>query len=231
MLPQIDIQMPVRRGGFVVSEVVERWLLQDADLSLYVDAGPDLVLEGTAEAAIELLSSDPEHAGLMRLRMLASAKRNRLFERGRSPYVYLADPDVLLPPQPIMGQMVEALDADSTVGAVGLLYIDEYDGHVGAGAMLLRRSSLATIGTLRHLAKFCECDYIKHRLEAVGQRVLALPSDVVHFRDDYAAGYADYPLQQIAVQPDGQVPVASLREFLSRQGAPFRLGFDLGNGA
>ena len=51
-MPQIDIQMPVRRGGFVVSEVVERWLLQDADLSLYVDAGPDLVLEGTAKAVI-----------------------------------------------------------------------------------------------------------------------------------------------------------------------------------
>lgn len=227
MKHHVDIHMPVRKGGFLTGDVVRSLLNQDARLYIYVDAGDDLHFQGESEAILSLISSGDTHLGLIRKRLAACWKRNRLRLLGTSPYIYLADPDVLLPPEPLFGSMIDLLESDPEVGAVGLCYLPEYEGHVATGSMMIARDTLEQVGELRHLAKFCECDYIKDRLEAEGLRVCALrPGYITHLREEYAGGYPDYTPVSATPEIGGLIPNQILENAAARHGVRFKILFD-----
>ena len=227
MKHHVDIHMPVRDGGFIAGDTVRRLLNQDACISLYVDAGDDLRFQGESEAILSLISSDDTHLGLIRQRLAACWKRNRLRHLGTSRYIYLADPDVLLPPEPLFGSMIDLLESDPEVGAVGLCYLPEYEGHVATGSMMIARHTLEQVGELRHLAEFCECDYIKDRLEAKGLRVCSLrPGYITHLREEYRGGYPDYAAVRTAPEIGGLISNKSLEKAAALHGVRFKIFFD-----
>ena len=87
------------------------------------------------EQLLALIATSTEHADKIRKSTKPAFKRNKLQTLGSSPYVYLADPDVLLPDRPFFGSMISAFERNPQLGAVGLCYQDT--DHVACGSMML----------------------------------------------------------------------------------------------
>ncbi|MCH8292574.1 hypothetical protein IH992_15890, partial [Candidatus Poribacteria bacterium] len=148
METQVDIQMPLIKGGFVIGDVIQRLLMQDVDFSLYIDAGADFEFSEDHDRLLELITGPAEdkgrNVGIVKKRIRITSKRNRLRLKGDSPYVYLADADLLLPQKPFFGGMIRALAENTKVGAIGLCCYSDRD-HVSCASMMLRRRDFVKI--------------------------------------------------------------------------------------
>ena len=172
METQVDIQMPIRKGGFVIGDVIHRLLLQDVAFTFYVDADEDFTFSPEQEQLLTLVATSNEHADRIRKSTKVAFKRNRLRTCGSSPYVYLADPDVLLPERPFFGSMIRAFERNPQLGAVGLCY--QESDHVACGSMMLRRTDFIQIGELRGTGRSCVCGNIQMKLQESNLRVIPL---------------------------------------------------------
>ena len=172
MEKHIDIQMPVKKGSFIIGDVIQRLLLQDVPFTLYVDAGEDLEISPDHERLLTLIATSPEDVNRIKKACSVAFKRNRLRLRGDSSYVYLADTDVLLPEQPFFSSMIRAFERNPDLGTVGLCYQDS--NHVASGSMMLRRTDFIKIGELRGTGKSCVCAYIQTKLREANLRVVPL---------------------------------------------------------
>ena len=144
---RVDVQMPVRAGGFIPVNVIQSLLTQDADFTFYVDATDDFVFPKDHDEMLNLLGASPENEARIRTGIRTAFKRNKMRECGDSPYVYLADPDVLLPERPVLGSMVRGLERHPQLGAVGVRYLNSR--HIATGSMMLRRTDFERIGELK----------------------------------------------------------------------------------
>jgi hypothetical protein len=190
MFTTVDIQMPVRHGGFIASDVLEKFPIQDVAFTFYVDATEDFSFTKAHGKMLKLTTTSRQHEYRMQISIKAAFKRNKMLLSGDSPYVYLADPDVLLPKRPVFGSMVDALERHPLLGAVGLCY--QENQHVGAGSMMLRRRDLERIGELKGGAS-CVCSYISNRLRDEG--LYTIPFQTVratHLKPEYEDGYRKY---------------------------------------
>ena len=222
----VDVQMPVRKGGFISGDVIERLLGQDVGFTFYVEAGDDLQLSPDGESGLDLIARSSEHLKRMKKSTRIAFKRNKLRLRGESPYVYLADNDILLPERPIFGGMIEAFERRPELGAVGLCY-QPNNTHVACGSMMLRRRDLLQIGPFRDTATSCVCGYIGRQLEARGLHVVPVkrykPTDL---RRKYQDGYPDYEITRCCISPDGILSRTFLEDTVRRHGRCFRLFID-----
>jgi hypothetical protein len=115
------------------------------------------------QALLELIAASPRTTGRIQTTIRAAFKRNKMRRLGTSPYVYLADPDVLLPDAPVLGAMVRGLQKHPKLGAVGVCY--HPNNHVAAGAMLLRRKDWLRIGQIKGAGASC----VRLHSEATGR--------------------------------------------------------------
>lgn len=245
--PILDVLMPLKHGSYVRGDVIEGYLAQGVPFDWYVDAAPDLEIDAGARALLALVSVGPFWCHHMTYMARILAKRNRLRARGRSPVVYLADADVILPPTRVWPGMLAALEGRAALGAVGVIYAVDWPHaryHVGAGSMLLRRSDLEAIGPLRGAP--CECTYIRTRLGALGKHVVPLTAVHAHqwkrtildegaLRDESEGacplcGAARNPADEdahaevrVALGDDGRVPLEVVTEAVARHGSRFKL--------
>jgi len=222
METQVDIQMPVRKGGFIIGDVIQRLLLQDTAFEFYVDASQDLEFSPEQEQLLALISTSDEHANKVRRSTRAAFKRNKLRTRGESPYVYLADPDVLLPESPFFGSIIQAFERNSKLGAVGLCYQD--NDHVACGSMMLRRADFAEIGELRGTSRTCLCGNIQIKLHELGLQTIPLTKmRATHLKSQYGEGYPEYKEVQFESTPDGILPRSFLEDAIQQYGTSFKL--------
>ncbi len=226
METQIDIQMPVRKGGFIVGEVIQRLLMQDAPFTFYVDAGKDLEMTSDHECLIALIATSPENADRITKSTKVAFKRNRMTDRlrthGRSPYVYLADPDVLLPERPFFSSTIRAFERNPKLGAVGLCYQDS--DHVACGSMMLRREDFLQIGKLQGTGRTCVCGNIQIKLHESNLQVVPLKTlRAVHLKSQYREGYPEYEAVECKVSADGILQRSFLEKTIDKYGTRFRL--------
>lgn len=221
METQVDIQMPIRKGGFVIGDVLQRLLLQDVAFEFYVDAGEDFEFSLEQEQLLALLSTSDEHAGRIRKSTKAAFKRNRMRILGSSPYVYLADPDVLLPERPFFGSMIRAFERNPQLGAVGLCY--QESDHVACGSMMLRRADFIGIGELRGTSKSCVCGNIQRMLQGYNYQVIPLRTlRAGHLKSQYKGGFPEYQTVQYDA-PDGILSRSFLEDTIQQYGTSFKL--------
>lgn len=219
---QIDIQMPVRFGGFIIGDVLQRLLMQDASFTFYVDADEDLEFGPESERILALIATSPENAERIKKSTKAAFKRNRLRTRGNSPYVYLADPDVLLPDSPFFGSMIRAFERNQQLGAVGLCY--QENDHVACGSMMLRRRDFLQIGELRGTGRTCVCGNIQIKLEEFHLKVVPLRIlRATHLKAQYREGYPAYEVVRYQASADGILPRSFLEEAIQKYGTRFKL--------
>ncbi len=222
METQVDIQMPIRKGDFVIGDVINRLLLQDVAFTFYVDAGEDFEFSPEQEQLLTLISTSDNNADRIRKSTRVAFKRNRLRTRGSSSYVYLADPDVLLPESPFFGSMIRAFERNPQLGAVGLCY--QESDHVACGSMMLRRADFIQIGELRGTGKACVCGNIRMKLHEANLQVVPLKTlRAQHLRSEYSEGYPDYHTVQYEASSDGVLPRDFLEDTIRQYGTCFRL--------
>jgi hypothetical protein len=180
----VDIQMPVKKGGFIVEDVIDRLLEQNVEWKLYVDASEDF---GFDQEIVKLIATSVGEAEeRVEKRLKIAHKRNKMRRLGVSSYVYLADPDVLLPYGPSMfREMIRAFERHPRLGATGVPY--QNSDHVGAGSMMLRRSDFLRIGELRGVASSCVCSYISQSLLKLGLYTVPLRTvRGIHLKSEYS---------------------------------------------
>lgn len=225
METQVDIQMPIRKGGFVIGDVVQRFLLQDTGFTFYVDAGEDMEFTPEHEQLLCLVAMSNENADRIRKSTKAAFKRNRLRTRGSSPYVYLADPDVLLPEYPFFGSMIRAFERNPQLGSVGLCY--QESDHVACGSMMLRRADLIQIGEFRGTGRSCICGNVQMKLQAANLQVVPLKTlRAQHLKSQYQEGYPEYQTVRYEAPPDGVLHLDFLEDAISKYGTRFKLFFE-----
>jgi len=163
----VDIQMPIKKCGFIVGDVINVFLKQDVDWMLYINANDDLGFTDDEKNKIKLTAESAKEEETIMDRIRIASKRNELRELGGSPYIYLADADVLLPDKgTIFKSMFTALERYPQLGTLGMPYLDGY--HVGAGSMMLRRENFFQIGDIKGGGSYCTCGYISHKLLEFG---------------------------------------------------------------
>ena len=226
METQIDIQMPVRKGGFIIGEVIQRLLMQDASFTFYVDGGEDLEMTSDHERLIALIATSPENADRITKSTKVAFKRNRMTDQlrmhGRSHYVYLADPDVLIPERPFFSSTVRAFERNPQLGAVGLCYQDSE--HVACGSMMLRRKDFLEIGKLQGTGRTCVCGNIQIKLQESNLQVVPLKTlRAVHLKAQYREGYPEYKAVECKVSDEGILPRSFLEKTIEKYGTRFRL--------
>jgi hypothetical protein len=222
METQVDIQIPIRKGSFIIGDVLHGLMLQDADFTLYIDAGEDFEFSLEREQLLELIATSDENAERIKKSTRAAFKRNRLRNCGSSPYVYLADPDVLLPERPFFGGMIEAFERNPQLGAVGLCYQDS--DHVACGSMMLRRTDFIGIGELRGTGKSCICGYMQMKLYEANLQVVPLKTmRATHLKAQYKEGYPEYQAIQYKLSEDGILPRDFLEDTIRQYGNRFKL--------
>ena len=225
METQVDIQMPIRKSSFVIGDVIHRFLLQDATFTFYVDAGEDLELSPEQEQLLWLIATSNENADRIRKSTKAAFKRNRLRTRGSSPYVYLADPDVLLPEYPFFGSMIRAFERNPQLGSVGLCY--QESDHVACGSMMLRRTNLIRIGEFRGTGKSCICGNVQMKLQEANLQVVPLKTlRAHHLKSQYQEEYPEYQTVRYEVPPDGVLHRDFLDDTIRQWGTRFKLFFE-----
>lgn len=222
METQVDIQMPIRKGGFVIGDVIHRLLLQDVAFTFYVDAGEDFEFSPQQEQLLALISTSDEHANRIRKSTKAAFKRNRLRTCGNSLYVYLADPDVLLPEKPFFGSMIRAFERNPQLGAVGLCY--QESDHVACGSMMLRRMDFIGLGELRGTSKSCVCGNMQMKLQESHLQVVPLKTlRAYHLKSQYSEGYPEYQTVSCEAPSDGILPRDFLEDTIRQYGTHFKL--------
>lgn len=222
METQVDIQMPIRKGGFVIGDVIHRLLLQDVAFTFHVDAGEDFEFSPDQEQLLVLVSTSDKNANRIRKSTKAAYKRNRLRTCGSSPYIYLADPDVLLPESPFFGSMIRAFERNPQLGAVGLCY--QEGDHVACGSMMLRRTDFIQIGELRGTGKACVCGNIRMKLQEANFQVIPLKTlRADHLKSQYGEGFPEYQTVQYEVASDGVLPRSFLEDTIRQYGTRFKL--------
>ncbi len=222
METQVDIQMPIKKGAFVIGDVIDRLLLQDAAFTFLVDADDDFEFSPEREELLTLMSTSAEHANRIKKSTKAAFKRNRLRTCGSSPYVYLADPDVLLPEVPFFSSMIRAFERNPQLGAVGLCY--QEGDHVACGSMMLRRTDFIGIGELRGTSRSCVCGNIRTKLQESNFQVVPLKTlRAGHLKPQYREGYPEYQAVQYEVSPDGVLPRSFLEDTIGQYGTGFKL--------
>ncbi|MFC1719235.1 hypothetical protein ACFL6S_36630 [Candidatus Poribacteria bacterium] len=222
METQVDIQMPIRKGAFVIGDAIDRLLLQDVASTFFVDAGEDFEFSPEQEELLTLVSTSDKNANRIRKSTKAAFKRNRLRTCGSSPYVYLADPDVLLPERPFFGSMISAFERNPQLGAVGLCY--QESDHVACGSMMLRRTDFMEIGELKGTGKSCICGYIQMRFHEAGFQVIPLKTlRAGHLKSQYGEGFPEYETVQYEASSDGIIPRSFLKDTIQQHGTGFKL--------
>jgi hypothetical protein len=223
--------MPLKKGGFIVGNVIQGFLSQDVPFTFYVDATEELQFTSDQERLLEFIAGAPEDVNLSvdKIKQCAriTVKRNRLRLCGDSPYVYLADADVMLPEQPVFQSMIQSFEKHPQLGAVGLSYAPESD-HLTAGSMMLRRGDYMQIGLLRE-STFCACRYIAKRLAKLGMRVVPVKEKALrprHLRAEYQKGYLEYEEVRYQVSDDGILERSFLEETIQKYDTLFRLFID-----
>lgn len=223
----VDIQMPVKAGRFVVGEVINGLLNQengDPQLNIYIDASPDYDFPGNTREE-ELLGLFAMSAGAdreeIKRRLKIAHKRNRLRKSGKSPYVYLADADVLLPNNPsIFACMINGLEMHPRLGAIGVPY--QNSDHVGAGSMMLRRSDFLRIGDIGGAGALCTCSYIYRELLRLGLHTVSLKTvRAKHLKSmyskDWPDGYGRIPLSSVKEELDDPLNRIELKKQIAGQ--------------
>lgn len=228
---QVDIQMPLKKGSFISGDVLQRFLRQDVPFTFYVDAGEDLALSADDERLLELITTSPEETSSLRRRAKVLFKRNRLRLLGRSPYIYLADADVLLPDTPVFGSITRVFEKYPQFGCVGVSYHDPDSGFcsVACGSMMLRRTDLIRrVGKIRGSSASCECRYIRQRLATHGLQALPLRDSVraEHLDEEAEAGDSGYTDVRYQMATDGVVHRSFLEDTVAAYGTHFRLFID-----
>jgi hypothetical protein len=172
MCALVNIQMPIKYGSSVRGDVIGAFLNQTVDWEIYINLEDEKTFK-IDEEILQVTSESQEDKKDIEARIQIARKRNMLVDKGESPYVYLADADVLLNDEAnseifndVFGELVMGLERHPRLGAVGLPYQAGY--HVGAGSMMLRRSDLLQIGDIRGAGSFCTCGYISHKLLHAG---------------------------------------------------------------
>ena len=222
MEAQVDIQMPIRKDAFVIGDVIHRFLLQDVEFAFHVDAGEDFQFSPEHEQLLKLISTSAKNAERIKKSTRAAFKRNRLRTRGDNPYVYLADPDVLLPEKPFFGSMIRAFERNPQLGAVGLCY--QKSDHVACGSMMLRRTDFTQIGELRGTGKACVCGNIQMRLQESHLQTVPLKTlRADHLKSQYSMGYPEYETIRYEVLSDGVLPRNFLEDTIQKYGTRFKL--------
>ena len=222
METQVDIQMPITKGGFVIGDVLHKFLLQDTDFAFYVDAGEDFEFSPEKEELLTLISMSDKNANRIRKSTRAAFKRNRLRTRGSNPYIYLADPDVLLPERPFFGSMIRAFERNPQLGAVGLCY--QENDHVACGSMMLRRTDFIGIGELRGTGRSCVCGNIRMKLHESNFQVVPLKTlRARHLKSQYREGYPEYQTVQYEASSDGVLIRSFLEDTIRQYGTRFKL--------
>jgi len=61
---QVDIQMPLKKGGFIVGNMIQGFLSQDVPFTFYVDATEELQFTSDQERLLELIAGVPEDVNL-----------------------------------------------------------------------------------------------------------------------------------------------------------------------
>jgi hypothetical protein len=176
----IDIVMPLRAGAPLRGAVIAGIVAQDVEWSWYLNVQETPPIDEGQVTVLERLSASRPWTNQLRHGFILSGKREWLRDKGKAPFVYSADTDVILPPGPVLRGMAAALEQNPTVGSVGLRYDFDWPGpetaeplrrafmhHVGCGSMMLRREDFAAIGPLR--ATPCECTFIRNRLLELGK--------------------------------------------------------------
>ena len=223
MQSQIDIQMPIREGGFVVGDVLQSLIRQSVPSTFYIDTSSDLTLLPQAELLLELIATSPREAERIYRSSKAAYKRNKLRECGSNPYIYLADPDVLLPDAPLFKIAVEYLSAEKRVGAIGMCYHPQSD-HVACGSMILRRDDFLAVGGLRGTGKSCVCGYITSRLQERGLRTVPVKSiRATHLKQQYQGGYPEYDEVRYILAEDKILPIDAIKQMIAEHGTQFKL--------
>jgi len=218
--------MPIRKGDFIVGDVIQRFLTQDALFTFYVDAGEDLEFSADEEPHLQFIAESPKHARRIKHSTRIAFKRNRLRRCGSSPYVYLADNDILLPKKPIFRSFIDAFERHLALGAVGLC-CHQNSNHVSCASMMLRRADFLAVGMLKDTATSCVCGYIGRKLEALGLRVIPVKAHKpVHLRTAYRQGYADYAVVKYETSPDSVLPLSFLEDTIRQYGTRFKLFID-----
>ena len=223
---RVDIQMPIKKGGFVVGEVINGLLRQEKsnekiELQLYIDDSDDYDFPGNAtEEEIEkLLGLFAMSAGAdreeIRKRLKIAHKRNQMMQKSSdSPYVYLADADVLLPDNPsIFAGMINGLEMHPRLGAIGVPY--QNSDHVGAGSMMLRRRDFLQIGGIGGAGALCTCSYIYRELLRLGLYTVCLKTERAKhlksvYREDCPDGYRPVPLNSVRRSDDSPLDKIAL---------------------
>lgn len=231
MAAKVDIQMPLKNGGFIVGDVIQRLLIQDIPFTFYVDAAEEFEFTPDQERLLELIAGPPEDTSMnvnkIKQCTRITVKRNRLRSRGESPYVYLADADVMLPAQPVFQSMIHSFESYPQLGAVGLSYAPESD-HLTAGSMMLRRKDYMQIGLLRD-STFCACRYIARRLGDLGLRVVPVKQEAlrpIHLKSEYREGYPEYEEVRSQLSDDGILDRSFLDDTIQQYGTHFKLFID-----
>ena len=219
MTVAVDIHMPVRCGGTIEGRVLKALLSQDVAWRFFVDADEDLDLSGEIGELLELIAFDDAEIERVKLRLRAGVKRNRLMASGNSAYIYLADPDVLIPSEPgLIASMLNRLTADAQLGAIGLGYFRNDESHIGAGSMLLRRVDFERLGVIRGAGVYCNCDFIKREFALQGMRSEIFPTTVAHHLRDEPVKADDHKLVPIQPAHTGEIDLDVLRELLATHG-------------
>lgn len=222
----VDIQMPARKNTFIVGDVFERYLMQDAAFTFHVDTTDDFIFSDAHEEMVKLMSTSPEGVYRIQTSIEAAFKRNKMRNCGDSPYIYLADPDVLLPERPVFKGMIDALERHPQLGAVGVCY--QENDHVGCGAMMLRRGDLERIGELKGGQK-CLCNFISRKLRDFG--LFTVPFRTVratHLKEGYRQGYSGYDVVRHQ-SSDGVLEQGFLEDLIEQYGTHFKLFTDMPN--
>ncbi|ACY14245.1 hypothetical protein [Haliangium ochraceum] len=169
---EIDILIPLRRGGFIPGRVIEMFVRQEVPFTLHVEPGPDLEFSPRDEALLHLLAESPDELPRIKHTTRIAHKRNRMLARGSSPFVYLADADVVFEERRFFPSMLRAFARHAQLGMVGLCY--QETRHVACGSMMLRRRDFERIGAIRGTAGSCACMFLGHRIKGLGLRVIPL---------------------------------------------------------
>ncbi|MCZ6679073.1 MAG: hypothetical protein O7E52_17710 [Candidatus Poribacteria bacterium] len=219
---QVDIQMPIKAGSFIIGDVIQRLLAQDVPFTFYADAGEDLEISSDHEDLLALVATSARDVNRIKQAARVAFKRNRLRTRGDSPYVYLADTDVLLPESPFFRSMIRAFERNPQLGAAGLCY--QESDHVASGSMMLRRADFIDIGELRGAGKSCVCTYMQMKLQESSLAVVPLTKTRArHLKSQYSEGYPEYEAVQYQVSSDSVLPRRFLENTIEEYGTRFKL--------
>lgn len=229
---EVDIHMPViNKDRFIVGHVLQRLLDQRCDgveTTFYVDASVDLTFPTNEdfERILALTATSEGDAERIKVNLRVADKRNKMLSLGKSPYVYFADRDVLLPDnKTIFASMLRGLERHPRLGAVGVCY--QKRNHVATGSMMLRREDLERIGEIKWAGEACICNYIAKKLWELDKFVVPLRTiRATHLDREYRSEYLDskeYPEEIAAFKEPNVLSQSHIQNIIGQYGAHFRL--------